>query len=131
VDNILRHDESTRPPTLMRADLSATLFLSDPADYDGGELIIQGGFGAQSVKLGAGDLVLYPATSVHRVEPVTRGERLACVLWLQSMVREESQRSILFDLDLCIRRLRADHPQASTIELLGIYNNLVQRWTEV
>jgi PKHD-type hydroxylase len=113
----------------MRTDLSGTLFLSDPGDYDGGELVIEHGFGAQEIKLPAGHLVLYPSTSLHRVAPVTRGERLVSFLWLQSMVRDEGERAILFDLDQSIQALAGDlglgHPEV--VRLSGVYHNLVRR----
>lgn len=115
----------------VRTDLSATLFLSAPESYDGGELVVQDTFGERSVKLSAGDLVLYPGTSVHRVAPVTRGERLAAFFWLQSMVRDVTQRSILFELDSAIQRLAADVPQhPSLVELAGVYHNLLRSWAD-
>lgn len=114
----------------VRSDLSATLFLSDPDDYDGGELEIEGPFGVQTVKLEAGDLVLYPSTSLHRVTPVTRGARFASFFWIQSMVRDEGERALLFDLDESIQALTAqvgaDDPQV--LRLAGIYHNLLRRW---
>ena len=113
----------------VRTDLSATLFLSPPQDYDGGELVIQSPFGEQRVKLPAGDLVLYPAATIHRVEPVTRGERLASFFWVESMVQGAERRQLLFDLDLAIRELRAaagDTPSA--IRLAGCYHNLLRMW---
>jgi PKHD-type hydroxylase len=113
----------------LRTDLSATLFLSDPASYDGGELLIETAYGVQSVKLAAGDLLLYPATSLHRVEPVTRGERLACFFWVQSMVSEETQRTLLFDLDTAIQRLtRTAADEAALLQLTGCYHNLLRQW---
>jgi len=131
VDNAWRHDRSTQPPTTARSDLSATLFLSEPSDYDGGELVIQGSFGTHAAKFAAGDMVLYPASSLHRVDPVRRGERLACFFWIQSQVRDDADRSLLFDLDLAIRRLTVDHPRhPAMVELLGVYNNLLRRWME-
>lgn len=115
----------------VRTDLSATLFLSAPESYDGGELVVQDTFGERSVKLSAGDLVLYPGTSVHRVAPVTRGERLAAFFWLQSMVRDVTQRSILFELDSAIQRLAADVPQhPSLVDLAGVYHNLLRSWAD-
>jgi len=113
----------------LRTDLSATLFLSDPEEYDGGELSIEGGFGLQQVKLPAGHMVLYPASSLHRVEPVTRGARLASFFWIQSMVRDDADRAVLFDLDQSIQRLAPEHPSA--IALTGVYHNLLRRWAEV
>jgi PKHD-type hydroxylase len=115
----------------VRTDLSATLFLSAPESYDGGELIIQDTFGERSVKLAAGDLVLYPSTTVHRVAPVTRGVRLAAFFWIQSMVRDATQRSILFELDAAIQRLATDVPQhAALVDLAGVYHNLLRAWAD-
>lgn len=116
----------------VRSDLSATLFLSDPADYDGGELLVEDRLGAQSVKAPAGHLLLYPASSLHRVEPVTRGERLACFFWIQSMVRDDGARRILFDLDNAVRQVAAaqGHEARPVIELTGVYHNLLRRWAE-
>ena len=113
----------------LRTDLSATLFLSDPEEYDGGELSIEGGFGLQQVKLSAGHMVLYPASSLHRVEPVARGARLASFFWIQSMVRDDADRAVLFDLDQSIQRLAPEHPSA--IALTGVYHNLLRRWADV
>ena len=126
VDNAIR---TSIQGTRIRTDLSATLFLSEPADYDGGELSIEGGSGLQRVKLPAGDMVLYPATSLHRVEPITRGQRLASFFWIQSMVRDDGERTTLFDLDQAIQRLPPEHPAA--IALTGIYHNLLRRWADV
>ena len=131
-----RHiDGAIRPVTgthhRLRTDLSATLFLSAPESYDGGELVIQDTFGERSVKLAAGDLVLYPGTSVHRVAPVTRGVRLAAFFWIQSMVRDATQRSILFELDSAIQRLAKDVPQhAALVDLAGVYHNLLRAWAD-
>lgn len=113
----------------VRTDLSATLFLSEPDEYDGGELTIEGGFGVQRVKLPAGHMVLYPASSLHRVEPVTRGARVASFFWIQSLVRNDSDRATLFDLDQAIQRLPVEHPSA--ISLAGVYHNLLRRWADV
>jgi PKHD-type hydroxylase len=116
----------------LRTDLSATLFLADPDTYDGGELVIEDTYGTQAVKLPAGDMVLYPATSRHRVNPVTRGVRLASFLWVQSMVRDDARRAMLFDLDMAIVRLTRDVPQhPSLVELTGCYHNLLRMWGEV
>ena len=118
--------------TKIRTDVAATLFLSDPQSYDGGELVIDDTYGTQTVKLPAGDMVLYPATSRHRVTPVTRGVRLASFFWLQSMVRDDAQRALLFDLDMAIVRLgpvAPNHP--SLVELTGCYHNLLRMWAEV
>ena len=116
----------------IRTDVSATLFLSDPEDYDGGELVIEDSYGAHSVKLQAGDMILYPSTSLHRVEPVTRGSRLASFFWIESMVREDSQRSLLLDMDASVRTLAGavgdDHP--AVVSLTGTYHNLLRRWAD-
>jgi PKHD-type hydroxylase len=107
------------------------LFLSAPEDYDGGELVIEDGSAAQRVKLPAGDMALYPGTSVHRVEPVTRGSRLAAFFWVQSMVREESRRAILFQLDTALQQLGrdvAEHP--SQVQIAGAYHNLLRLWSD-
>ncbi len=130
IDNAVRYDRRRDPPLPVRTDLSATLFLSDPDSYDGGGLVIQDRYGTHTTKLPAGDLLLYPATSLHRVEPVTRGTRTACFFWLQSMVRQDSQRELLFELDINIQALTA---QASTdpavlLNLTGVYHNLLRQW---
>jgi len=130
VDNAVR----TMPATgeRLRTDLSATLFLSDLSEYDGGELIVEDTFGAQSIKLPAGDLILYPATSVHRVAPVTRGARIASFFWIESMVREDSRRRLLFDLDMSILGLRGSAGDtAEVVRLTGCYHNLLRMWAEV
>lgn len=127
VDGAIRIDPQTGQK--LRTDLSATLFLSDPADYDGGELEIVDQYGTHTVKLAAGDMVLYPASSVHRVTPVTRGARLACFFWVQSMVRDDARRALLFDLDQAIQTLHqggADADACTT--LVGTYHNLVRMW---
>ena len=120
--------------TKFRTDVSATLFLSAPEDYDGGELLIEGSYGVQKVKLPAGDMVLYPAGSLHRVEPVTRGSRLASFLWVQSMVRDDAQRTLLFDLDMAIVRLTRDSSNVAgnpaLVSLTGSYHNLLRMWAE-
>jgi PKHD-type hydroxylase len=133
VDNAVRFEQSGglawQP---VRTDLSATLFLTGPEEYDGGELVIGATSGTQRVKLPAGDLVLYSATTVHRVEPITRGERLASFFWIQSMVRDDGQRRLLFDLDVAIQRLSKDHPDhPCAVELVGVYHNLLRRWAEL
>jgi PKHD-type hydroxylase len=129
VDNAIRTHAPTR--TRIRTDLSATLFLSRPEEYDGGELLIEDTYGVQRVKLNAGSLVLYPATSLHRVEPITRGERIASFFWIESMVRDDAQRTILFDLDMSIVRLTAAHPgEASLVGLVGVYHNLLRMWAD-
>jgi PKHD-type hydroxylase len=116
----------------MRTDVSCTVFLSDPDDYDGGELIVEGHYGAQAVKLPAGHCVLYPATSLHQVTPVTRGARVASFFWVQSMVRDDARREMLFDLDQSIQSLSArlglNDPEA--VRLTGIYHNLIRQWAE-
>ena len=129
VDNAVRTVAATG--ARVRTDLSATLFLADPAEYDGGELVIADTFGEQRVKLPAGDLVLYPSSSVHRVEPVTRGARIASFFWIESMVRETERRRLLFELDLAILGLResvGDVPPV--VRLAGCYHNLLRMWAE-
>ncbi|WP_266182921.1 Fe2+-dependent dioxygenase [Dyella humicola] len=116
----------------IRTDLSATLFLADPQSYDGGELQIEDVYGTQSVKLAAGDMIVYPASSLHQVTPVTRGARLACFFWVQSMVRNNEQRALLFDLDRSIQRLNASQSDpAARVELTGCYHNLMRMWSDV
>ena len=130
IDNAIRQVRNS--PERVRTDLSSTLFFSDPDEYEGGELVIQDTFGTQRVKLPAGDLLLYPATSLHKVEAVTRGTRLASFFWTQSLVREDSQRSLLFEMDQAIQRLTLDIPDhPSLIQLTGNYHNLLRRWAEV
>jgi PKHD-type hydroxylase len=115
----------------IRTDISATLFLADPAAYDGGELLIEDLYGAHSVKLPAGHMVIYPASSLHRVNPVTRGVRLAAFFWVQSMVRDDTQRSLLFDLDTAIQRLnQTNADEESRVSLTGCYHNLLRMWAE-
>ena len=134
--NYGRHvDGAIRPvagtPFRVRTDLSATLFLAAPEDYDGGELVIEDTFGQRRVKLPAGDLVLYPSTSVHKVEPVTRGTRYASFFWIQSMVREDSHRTMLFELDNSIQQLGRDMPQhPAVVQLAGLYHNLLRLWAD-
>ena len=129
VDGAIRTHAPSR--LRIRTDLSATLFLSDPDEYDGGELLIEDTYGVQRVKLDAGSLVLYPATSLHRVEPITRGARVASFFWIQSMVREDGQRAMLFDLDMAIVRLTRDHPgDPALVSLVGVYHNLLRMWAE-
>jgi PKHD-type hydroxylase len=116
----------------IRTDLSATLFLASPDSYDGGELLIEDTYGTQSVKLPTGDMILYPASSLHRVNAVTRGTRLACFFWVQSMVRDDSQRTMLFDLDSAIQRLTATNAdEAARVRLTGVYHNLLRMWSEM
>lgn len=129
VDNAIRQVRGT--PHRIRTDLSATLFLTDPEDYDGGELIIEDTYGQHRVKLPAGHLVLYPSTSLHLVEPVTRGARVSSFFWIQSMVRDDAERTLLFDLDMAIQRLNQDAPDHPTaVQLTGIYHNLLRRWAD-
>jgi PKHD-type hydroxylase len=131
VDNAVRYDRSRGGAEPIRTDVSATLFLSAPEEYDGGELVIEDTFGTQQVKLAAGDLVLYPGTSLHRVTPVMRGERLASFFWIQSMLREDAQRRLMFELDVSIRRLTQDVPEhPALVQLTGVYHNLLRRWAE-
>lgn len=129
VDNAIRQ----RGPIRIRSDLSATLFLSEPDDYDGGELVVEEMYGPQNVKLPAGDLVLYPSKSLHQVTPVTRGARVSSFFWIQSLVRDDADRETLFRLDVAIQRVSADRgPQdAAVLELTAVYHNLLRRWSEV
>ncbi len=127
IDNAIRRVPGSR--LSIRTDLSATLFLNPPESYDGGELVIEDSYGIHSVKLEAGDMILYPATSRHRVMPVTRGERLACFFWVQSLVKDDAERAMLFDLDRAIQILGAansNHPEI--LRLTGLYHNLVRKW---
>jgi len=130
VDNAIRHLRGTN--FRIRSDLSCTLFLSEPEDYDGGELTIEDVYGEQQVKLPAGHMVLYPSSSLHHVTPVTRGSRVSSFFWLQSMVREDSQRTLLYQMDVAIQRLALDlgHADARVISLTGIYHNLLRRWAD-
>lgn len=131
VDNAIRM--VTGHGMRIRTDISATLFLSDPDSYDGGELVIEDTYGSQAVKLPAGHMVVYPATSLHRVTPVTRGSRWASFFWIQSLLRDDGQRRLLYEMDVAIRRLRADlddgHP--SIRSLVSTYHNLLRRWAEM
>ena len=129
VDNAVRMIRGTSHR--VRTDLSATLFLTEPSEYDGGELVVEDTYGAHSVRLPAGHMVLYPASSLHRVNAVTRGSRIASFFWVQSMVREDAQRALLFDMDAAIQRLMLeapDHPSA--LQLTGVYHNLLRMWAE-
>ncbi|WP_242124386.1 Fe2+-dependent dioxygenase [Sphingobium sp. Sx8-8] len=130
VDNAVRIQAGTG--FRVRSDLSITVFLEEPESYDGGELTIDTNFGVQRVKLPAGHAVLYPSSSLHRVEPVTRGRRVASFFWLQSMVRDDAARQMLFDLDSSIQQLAADlgHDNAQVIRLTGVYHNLLRRWAD-
>jgi len=130
VDNAIRQVSGTQHR--IRTDLSATLFLTGPDEYDGGDLVVEDTYGTHNVKLPAGHMILYPATSLHHVRPVTRGSRLASFFWIQSMVRDDGQRTLLFDLDVAIQRLNssdASHPSA--VQLTGVYHNLLRRWADV
>jgi len=130
VDNAIR--QVTGTPHRIRTDLSATLFFTAPDEYDGGELIVEDTYGTHSVKLPAGHMVLYPATSLHHVRPVTRGVRIASFFWIQSMIRDDGDRTLLFDLDVAIQRLngeRGGHPVA--VQLTGVYHNLLRKWADV
>jgi PKHD-type hydroxylase len=130
VDNAIR--QVTGTPHRIRTDLSATLFFAQPDEYDGGDLVIEDTYGTHSVKLPAGDMILYPATSLHHVRPVTRGARLAAFFWIQSMVRDDGRRTILFDLDMAIQRLNRDTPgHPSAVQFTGIYHNLLRQWAHV
>ena len=113
----------------VRTDVSCTVFLSDPQDYDGGELCITDTFGEQTIKLPAGHMVLYPGTSLHQVKPVTRGHRLACFFWIESMVRSDEQRRLLYELDMNLLGLRQQHGDSDqTVGLTGVYHNLLRMW---
>ncbi len=115
----------------IRTDLSATLFITAPGEYDGGELLIEDTYGVQKIKLPAGDMVLYPASSLHRVTPVTRGVRLASFFWIESLVRDDARRTLLFDLDMAIVQLTRDAPgRAALVSLTGCYHNLLRMWAE-
>ncbi|MFM2119635.1 MAG: iron-regulated outer membrane protein, partial [Pseudomonadota bacterium] len=137
VDSALRslpgpaHEVADAGPAWLRADISATLFLSDPADYEGGELQIEDSFGTRAIKGAAGSLVVYPSSSVHRVAPVTRGERLACFMFIQSLVRDPGRRRLLYDMDLALLEMRQQHGDSpATVSLTGCYHNLLRQWAE-
>ncbi|HET6545264.1 MAG TPA: Fe2+-dependent dioxygenase [Rhodanobacteraceae bacterium] len=131
IDNAVRYDRGGAEAVPVRTDLAATLFLAAPADYDGGELVIEDSFGEHAVKLPAGDLVLYPASSLHRVTPVTCGARIAAFFWIQSLVRDDARRRVLFDLDVAIQSLTRRVPDApELIRLTGVYHNLLRQWAE-
>jgi PKHD-type hydroxylase len=130
LDNSIRQISGT--PLRVRTDVSATLFLSAPEDYDGGELVIDDVYGAHTVKLPAGDMVLYPASSLHHVNPVTRGVRLASFFWVQSMVRDDGTRTLLFDLDMAINKVNQALPNhGAVVELTNCYHNLLRRFADV
>ena len=129
VDNAIRQVPGT--PVKVRTNLSMTLFFSEPEEYEGGELVIEDTYGAHSVKLAAGDMVLYPSTSLHKVTPVTRGRRLASFFWLQSMVASDEKRSLLFDMDMAIQSLRQQLADSREIvQLTGVYHNLLRQWAQ-
>ncbi|HEY3938300.1 MAG TPA: Fe2+-dependent dioxygenase [Bryobacteraceae bacterium] len=130
VDNAIR--QVTGTPHRIRTDLSATLFFAQPDEYEGGELVVEDTYGTHSVKLPAGHMILYPSTSLHHVRPVTRGARMASFFWIQSMIRDDGRRTILFDFDTAIQRLTRDHPDhPAAVQLTGIYHNLLRQWVEV
>ena len=129
VDNALRQIPGTGHR--IRTDISATLFFTAPDDYDGGELIVEDTYGFHGVKLPAGHMVIYPASSLHHVKPVTRGTRIASFFWIQSMVRDDAERTLLFDLDSAIRKVNQTSSDPSTgVQLTGVYHNLLRRWVD-
>ncbi|WP_332848308.1 Fe2+-dependent dioxygenase [Massilia sp. S19_KUP03_FR1] len=130
IDGAVRQQRGGLPP--LRADVSTTVFLSDPDEYDGGELVVVDAYGTHEVKLAAGDAIVYPSGSLHRVEPVTRGERVCSFLWTQSMVRDDTRRAMLYELDIHIQALRQAHGDtAPIVGLTGHYHNLLRQWAEV
>lgn len=144
VDNAIR--QITGTGHRIRTDLSATLFFADPHEYEGGELVLEDTYGVQQVKFPAGSMVLYPSTSLHHVQPVTRGTRLCSFFWIQSMVRDDARRTLLFDLDMAIQQLNQslnegpmageyavvqDRQNAVAVQLTGIYHNLIRQWAEI
>ena len=130
VDNAIR--QVTGTPHRIRTDLSATLFFTGPDEYDGGELVVEDTFGTHNVKLSAGHLILYPSTSLHHVRPVTQGARIASFFWIQSMIRDDGERTLLFDLDVAIQQINSGgHDQSAAVQLTGIYHNLLRRWADV
>jgi PKHD-type hydroxylase len=130
IDTAVRY--TSLPPHRVRTDISATLFLSAPEEYDGGELTVEDTFGIHKVKLHPGHLILYPASSLHAVTPVTRGTRIAAFFWVQSMVRDDARRALLFDMDTAIQRLNKDVPShPSIVQLTGVYHNLLRTWAEL
>lgn len=129
VDGAIRNIPGTH--LRLRTDLSCTLFLCEPDEYDGGELCVEHTYGSQSVKLPAGHMVVYPSTSLHHVAPVTRGTRTAAFFWLQSLVRDNAQRALMFDLDTGIQQLSTDHPDhPAAVKLTGVYHNLLRLWAQ-
>jgi PKHD-type hydroxylase len=130
VDNAIRQVPGT--PHRVRTDLSATLFFAEPSEYEGGELVVEDTYGVHSVKLAAGHMILYPSTSLHYVKPVTSGARVASFFWIQSLIRDDGRRTLLFDMDTAIQRLAADVPDhPSTVQLTGVYHNLLRQWAEL
>jgi PKHD-type hydroxylase len=130
VDGAIRPQRGGLPP--VRADVSTTVFLSDPEEYDGGELVVADAYGTHEVKLPAGDAIVYPSGSVHQVLPVTRGERVASFLWTQSMVRDDGRRAMLFELDTNIQKVRAAYGESeATVGITGHYHNLLRMWAEM
>lgn len=129
IDNAVRTHALTG--LYVRTDISCTLFIEDPDAYDGGELVVEDTYGQQAIKLPAGDMVMYPGTSLHHVRPITRGARLACFFWIQSMIRDDAQRTLLFDMDAAIATLREQvGDNAAVIRLTGNYHNLVRMWAD-
>jgi PKHD-type hydroxylase len=130
VDNAIR--QTSNGSLRIRTDLSCTLFLAEPEEYEGGELLVEDTYGVHSVKLPAGHMVLYPSSSLHNVTPVTRGARVASFFWLQSMIRDDGERTLLFDLDTAIQRLTVDMPShPAVVHLTSVYHNLLRRWAQV
>ena len=130
VDNAVRRSRVTGDQ--IRTDLSATLFFSDPEEYDGGELVIEDTYGVQRIKLNGGSMILYPASSLHHVTPVTGGARVASFFWIQSMIRDDAKRTLLFDLDTAVQRLASNDPlHPSVLQLTGVYHNLIRRWADL
>ena len=130
IDNAIRQVPGTEHR--IRTDLSATLFFSDPDEYEGGELVVEDNYGVQRVKLAAGSVILYPASSLHHVTPVTAGARVSSFFWIQSMVRDDGQRTLLFDLDQSIQRVNQSIPDDPVaVQLTGVYHNLLRRWADV
>jgi PKHD-type hydroxylase len=130
VDNAIR--QVTGTAHRIRTDLSATLFFTGPDEYDGGELLVEDTYGVNRIKLPAGHMILYPSGSLHQVRPVTRGVRIASFFWIQSMVRDDAERTLLFDLDMAIQRIHRDAPDhPSAVQLTGVYHNLLRRWADV
>jgi len=130
LDNSIRQIPGT--PHRIRTDVSATLFLSSPLDYDGGELVVEDVYGTHSIKLPAGDMIVYPASSLHRVTKISRGTRTACFFWVQSMVRDDGARTLLFDMDMGIHRIRQEQPDhPAVVSLTNVYHNLLRRFAEM